>query len=143
KMPVWIMEDVTRRSSVPEYRLYYGFPLDAAHGVKLAGLHFGDRVDPDTVEREPRGLDEDRVRGFLRRRMPDADGERRLAKVCMYTNTTDRHFIIDRVLGSPVVYASACSGHGFKFASAIGELLAGMIVGGAEVPAFLRSTRLD
>ena len=142
-LPVWIMEDVTRTNGFPAYRNFYGFPLDPEYGVKVAGLHFGDRVDPDTVEREPRGLDEERVRAFVRRRMPDADGERRLAKVCMYTNTTDRHFIIDRVLGSPVLYASACSGHGFKFASAIGELLAGMIVGGAEVPAFLRAARLD
>ena len=142
KMPVWIMEDVTRASDVPAYRLYYGFPLDPAHGVKLAGLHFGDRVDPDTVEREPRGLDEERVRSFLRRRMPDADGRRTLAKVCMYTNSVDADFIIDRVPEAPVVYASACSGHGFKFASAIGELLAAMTVEGAEGPEFLRADRL-
>jgi sarcosine oxidase len=142
KMPVWIMEDVLRTSGFPAYRLYYGFPLDPAHGVKLAGLHFGDRVDPDTVEREPRGLDEERVRAFLRRRMPDADGERRLAKVCMYTNSPDGDFVIDRVANSPVIYASACSGHGFKFASAIGELLAAMTVDGAEAPTFLRAGRL-
>ena len=141
-MPVWIMEDVTRTEGVPGYRLYYGFPLDPVHGVKLAGLHFGDRVDPDSVEREPRGIDEERVRSFLRRRMPDADGERRLAKVCMYTNSVDADFIIDRVADAPVIYASACSGHGFKFASAIGELLATMTVDGAEAPAFLRADRL-
>src|SRR5207245_9328388 len=133
----------TRRDGVPADRNYYGFPLDPEHGLKVAGLHFGDRVeDPDAVEREPRGLDEERLRSFLRRRMPDANGARRSAKVCMYTNTADRHFIVDRVLGSPVVYASACSGHGFKFASAIGELVAGLVLGCAEVPAFLRADRL-
>ncbi len=136
KLPVWIMEDVVRPQGVPAYRLYYGFPYDKEHGFKLAGLHFGDRVDPNTVEREPRGLDEERVRAFLRRRIPLADGERRLAKVCLYTNTPDTFFIIDRVPDAPVVYASACSGHGFKFASAIGELLAGMASRDERAPTF-------
>ena len=143
-VPVWIMEDVTHPDGFPAYRNYYGFPLDGEHGVKVAGLHFGDRIDPDNVEREPRALDEERVRAFLRRRMPDANGERRLAKVCMYTNSADRQFIIDRVLGSPVVYASACSGHGFKFASAIGEILADLTMRGHSSLAigFLSSHRL-
>ena len=110
--------------------------------ASLAGLHFGDRVDPNTVEREPRGLDEERLRSFMRRRIPLADGERRLAKVCMYTNSPDRHFVIDRVRDAPVVYASACSGHGFKFASAIGELLADMTMRGVTAPAFLQIERL-
>ncbi|HZP97746.1 MAG TPA: N-methyl-L-tryptophan oxidase [Candidatus Limnocylindria bacterium] len=133
-LPVWIMEDADR--------FWYGFPYDADHGLKLAGLHFGDRADPDRVEREPRALDEDRVRAFLRRRMPLADGERRLAKVCVYTNSPDAHFVIDRARDAPAVYASACSGHGFKFASAIGALLADMTTAGANAPAFLRASRL-
>lgn len=142
KLPVWIAEDVVRPQGVPAYRLYYGFPYDPEHGFKLAGLHFGDRVDPNTVEREPRGLDEERVRTFLRRRIPLADGQRRLAKVCMYTNSPDTFFIIDRMPNVPVVYASACSGHGFKFASVIGELLADMTTRGANAPGFLNSSRL-
>jgi sarcosine oxidase len=141
-LPVWIMEDVQRRDGFPTYRLYYGFPYDAAHGFKLAGLHFGDHVDPNNVEREPRAMDEERLRAFMRRRMPLADGERRLAKVCMYTNSPDGDFIIDRDERGTVVYASACSGHGFKFASAIGELLARLIRDEAAVPPFLRARRL-
>jgi sarcosine oxidase len=117
RLPVWILQDDDRN--------YYGFPYDAANGFKLAGLHFGDRVDPNTVDREARESDEERVRKFVRKRLPEADGERRLAKVCMYTNARDGHFVIDRADPS-VVFASACSGHGFKFASAIGELLADM-----------------
>jgi sarcosine oxidase len=142
-LPVWIMEDVTRRDGFPAYRLYYGFPYDPAHGFKLAGLHFGDRVEPNTVEREPRAIDEERVRAFLRRRIPLADGERRLTKVCMYTNSPDTFFIIDHVPDAPAVYASACSGHGFKFASAIGELLADMATRDAPAPAFLAGARLS
>jgi sarcosine oxidase len=134
QLPVYIAEDTDR--------MYYGFPYDPDHGLKLAGLHFGDRVDPDTIDREPRAQDEDRIRGWLRRRMPIANGERRRAQVCMYTNSPDGHFIIDRE--GPVTYASACSGHGFKFASAIGEILADLaITGRSSVDiGFLSASRL-
>jgi len=134
KLPVYIVEDTDR--------FYYGFPYDATSGLKLAGLHFGDRVDPDTVDREPSARDEERVRAFLRRRMPLGDGERRRAQVCLYTNSSDRHFIIDRE--GPVTYASACSGHGFKFASAIGEILADLTMTGHSSLdiGFLSSRRL-
>lgn len=133
KLPVYIVEDTDR--------MYYGFPYNPGNGLKLAGLHFGDRVDPDKVEREPRAVDEERVRGWLRRRMPLADGERRRAQICLYTNSPDGHFIIDR--DGPVTYASACSGHGFKFASAVGEILADMTMGQASGPAFLAASRLS
>jgi len=63
--------------------------------------------------------------------MPLANGERRDAKVCMYTNTPDANFIIDRLAEHPnVVVASACSGHGFKFSSVIGEILADLVLEG-------------
>ncbi len=133
-LPVYLVQE-------PE-RLFYGFPLDPEHGLKVAGLHFGDRVDPDTVDREPSARDEERVRTWLARPMPLANGARKLAKVCLYTNSPDGHFVIDRVPGAPVVYASACSGHGFKFASAVGELLADMITREASAPSFLRVSRL-
>jgi len=135
RLPVYIVDDTDR--------LYYGFPYDAGSGLKMAGLHFGDRVDPDTVDREPKPSDEERVRGWLRRRLPFADGERRRAQVCLYTNSPDGHFIIDR--DGPVTYASACSGHGFKFASAIGEVLANLALDGhTALPIdFLSATRLS
>jgi sarcosine oxidase len=134
KLPVYIVEDTDR--------LYYGFPYDPGNGLKMAGLHFGDRVDPDTVDREPSARDEERVRAWLRRRMPLADGERRRAQVCLYTNSPDGHFIIDR--DGPVTYASACSGHGFKFASAVGEILADLAISGRSSLdiGFLSSGRL-
>src|SRR6266542_4833068 len=120
KLPVYIVEDTDR--------LYYGFPYDPEIGLKVAGLHFGDRVDPDTVDREPSERDEERVRAWLRRRMPLANGERRRAQVCLYTNSPDGHLIIDR--DGQVTYASACSGHGFKFASAVGDILADLTISG-------------
>jgi sarcosine oxidase len=134
KLPVYIVEDTER--------FFYGFPYDADNGLKLAGLHFGDRVDPDTVDREPRAIDEERVRAWLRRRMPLANGERRRAQVCLYTNSPDGHFIIDH--DGPVTYASACSGHGFKFATAVGEILADLAISGRSSLdiSFLSASRL-
>lgn len=134
RLPVYIVEDSDR--------FYYGFPYDGDNGLKMAGLHFGDRVDPDTVDREPRAKDEDRIRVWLRRRMPLANGERRRAQICLYTNSPDGHFIIDR--DGPVTYASACSGHGFKFASAVGEILADLAISGRSSLdiGFLSSGRL-
>lgn len=133
-LPVYLAEDTDH--------LYYGFPYDPASGLKVAGLHFGDRVDPDTVDREPSARDEERVRSWLRRRLPLADGERRRAQICMYTNSPDGQFIIDR--DGPVTFASACSGHGFKFGSVVGEILADLVMSGrASLDiGFLSSDRL-
>src|SRR5437867_4079627 len=81
RLPIYIVDDTDR--------IFYGFPYIEGQGVKVAGLHFGDRADPDTVDRTVSAADEERVRAWLRRRMPLANGERRDAKVCMYTNTPD------------------------------------------------------
>src|SRR5207302_9114589 len=123
RLPIYIVEDTDR--------IFYGFPYVEGQGVKVAGLHFGDKADPDTVDRTVSAGDEERVRAWVRRRMPLANGERRDAKVCMYTNTPDANFIVDRLADHPsVVVASACSGHGFKFASVIGEILADLVLKG-------------
>ena len=123
RLPIYIVEDTDR--------IFYGFPYLEGQGVKVAGLHFGDRADPDTVDRTASARDEERVRSWLRRRMPLANGARRDAKVCMYTNTPDANFIVDRLAEDPnVVVASACSGHGFKFSSVIGEILADLVLTG-------------
>jgi len=60
--------------------------------------------------------------------MPDAAGTPLEARVCLYTNTPDRHFIIDWDAGNRVLLLSPCSGHGFKFASAIGEIAAQLAI---------------
>ncbi len=123
RLPIYIVHDTDR--------IFYGFPYIEGQGVKVAGLHFGDRANPDALDRVASAGDEERVRAWLRRRMPLANGERRDAKVCMYTNTPDAHFIVDRLDDHPnVVVASACSGHGFKFSSVIGEILADLVLDG-------------
>jgi sarcosine oxidase len=58
-------------------------------------------------------------------RTPTLNGPLRASAVCLYTNTPDGDFLIDRSpLDSRVILASPCSGHGFKFAPAIAEALA-------------------
>jgi sarcosine oxidase len=69
------------------------------------------------------------MRKILATYLPKGNGEFLRALVCLYTNTPDGHFILDRHPSSPnVIIASPCSGHGFKFSSAIGELIAGMVI---------------
>ena len=113
---------------------WYGFP-DVGDGVKAALHHQGEAADPDTVRRSVAPEEVAYVRALLRAFMPDADGPCVDSTVCMYTNTPDEHFVIDTHPAHPqVVVASACSGHGFKFSSAVGELLADLALGTA--PAF-------
>jgi sarcosine oxidase len=111
-------------------RFFYGVP-DLGGGVKVARHHEGERVDPNALNGEVRPAELEAMRAIVRRFLPDADGPLRSAAVCMYTNTPDGHFFIDRHPVDPQVWiASPCSGHGFKFSSAIGELLADLLTNG-------------
>jgi len=110
--------------------IFATFP-DVGDGFK-AGVHHGGPVcDPETIARAPLEADEQIIRQLLAEVSPDANGALRDGCVCMYTNTPDRHFVIDRhPYHEQVVIASACSGHGFKFASATGELIAQLALDG-------------
>jgi len=111
-------------------KYFYGFP-DLGEGVKVAGHHEGKTVDPESIDRVVAPDEVEGMRAIVRRFLPDADGPLRSAIVCMYTNTPDGHFVIDRHPAHPqVLIASACSGHGFKFSSVIGEVLAELLVEG-------------
>lgn len=115
-------------------RFFYGFP-NLANGVKVAFHHGGEITTVDTVRREVEPVEVEEIRNALRRFLPAADGTLRATTVCMYTNTPDEHFLIDRHPAHPqVLIASACSGHGFKFAPVIGETLADLMEG--ERPRF-------
>ena len=105
---------------------YYGLPALNADGLKAA-RHYGapEVRDPSEVARAVAPEDEAPVRQFLRAHLPAAAGPRRRASVCIYTLTPDRHFLIDvHPIHPQVVFAAGFSGHGFKFASAVGEVLA-------------------
>ena len=83
---------------------------------------------PESVNRDITDADETPVRSFVREHLPAADGPRRHAVVCLYTLSPDRHFIIDRhPEHEAVAFAAGFSGHGFKFAPVVGELLADLV----------------
>ncbi len=111
-------------------RFFYGFP-DLGEGVKVARHHEGETADPDSINREVRPAEVEAMRAIVRQFIPDADGPLRSAVVCMYTNTPDGQFFIDQHPAHPQVWiASPCSGHGFKFSSAIGEVMADLLTEG-------------
>jgi sarcosine oxidase len=119
--------------SIWEYepeRFFYAFPL-LEEGLKVALHHQGEPADPDRLRREIDPAETAALRALIERYMPDAAGPLKAAMVCMYTNTPDSHFIVDRHPRHPaVLLVSACSGHGFKFAPAIGEVVSDLIVEG-------------
>ena len=139
RVPLFWFEPVAERETLARLPVYivdsglghgcYGFPYLADQGLKIATHGAGTPADPDRVDREAHPADEAPIRAFIRERLPVADGPVRMTKICMYTVTPDEHFIVD--LDGPVAYASACSGHGFKFASVIGEVLADLALDGA------------
>jgi sarcosine oxidase len=110
-------------------RFFYGIP-DMGAGVKLAFHHGGETSVVDDVRRTVDDAEADEVRAAIRRFIPRAGGAHLNSVVCLYTNTPDEHFWIDRCPGQPeVLLASPCSGHGFKFAPVVGELLADLVQG--------------
>jgi len=151
RVPLFWFEPVAEREALAALPVYivdsglghgcYGFPYLADQGLKIATHGAGTPADPDTVDRDAHPADEAPIREFIRRRLPAADGPVRMTKICMYTVTPDEHFIVD--LDGPVAYASACSGHGFKFASVMGEILADLALEGLtrHPIAFLSASR--
>ncbi|QJR34466.1 N-methyl-L-tryptophan oxidase [Gemmatimonas groenlandica] len=109
--------------------IFYGFPEYGVPGFKIGRYHhLAERVRPDTVDRVCHPRDEAALRDAVSRYFPEANGALRSSAVCLFTNTPDEHFIIDRAPGSPeVLLVSPCSGHGFKFCSVIGEICADLV----------------
>jgi sarcosine oxidase len=97
---------------------------DPVYGLKAGAHHAGARVGPDE-EGGPDAALVERTAEWVTRAYPDVDPEPVAAQTCMYTTTPDEHFILER--RGRVVIGSACSGHGFKFAPAIGRRLARMV----------------
>jgi sarcosine oxidase len=105
---------------------YYGFPTFLVPGFKFGKYHHrGEVVDPDGDPREPDAEDEDLLRSFARRYFPQGAGPTMMLKACLFTNSPDRHFILDRhPEHAEVSLAAGFSGHGYKFCSVIGEIMA-------------------
>ena len=111
---------------------YYGFPTYEGRGFKFGKYHhFGEAMDPDDPDRSVRPDDEVALRAFAQRYFPDGAGPTEVLTACIFTNTPDEHFVLDRLPDAPqVVVAAACSGHGFKFASVVGEIMADLAIDG-------------
>jgi len=109
--------------------LFATFP-DLGNGVKCGTHHAGSTTTVDEVNRRVSDAENEVARRLLEEVMPGAGGRVIESRVCLYTNAPDRHFIIDWDAGQRVLIVSPCSGHGFKFASAIGEGVAQLIQGG-------------
>ncbi len=117
RMPIFIWEWAPGE-------MFYGFP-DQGAGVKVAIHHQGEPADPDTVRRTADPEEAGHLRAIMAERTPVFNGRLLESAVCLYTNTRDGDFLIDRSPADPrVILASPCSGHGFKFAPALGEVLA-------------------
>jgi sarcosine oxidase len=109
---------------VPEGQ-FYGTPALPGQGVKLGRHDAGEVCTPDTIRRDVDAEEVAVLRRVLDRYMPGAAGSVKWSLTCMYANTPDRDFVIDRhPEHERVVYACGFSGHGFKFACAVGEVLA-------------------
>jgi sarcosine oxidase len=116
---------------------FYGFPARDACGVKAAEHSGGELVaDPLTVDRALDPVDRQRVEGFLHQCLPGVSNQPRGHAVCMYTMTADSHFVVDRhPQHSQIALAAGLSGHGFKFATVIGQALAELALDGhTELP---------
>lgn len=118
---------------------FYGFPeMEPGGGVKVA-CHSGGEVitDPTEVDRRLDETDLAKVRHFTKEWFPEVGAGLLRHETCLYTMSPDEHFIVDRHPGFPqVAFAAGLSGHGFKFASVLGEILADLIVdGGTKLPA--------
>jgi sarcosine oxidase len=104
---------------------FYGLPHVARDGVKVCQHHGGLVTEPDALDRTPHASDEAPVRAFVEHYLPRAAGRTLQAEVCTYTNTPDEHFVIGAHPSHPrVLVMAGFSGHGFKLAPAMGELIA-------------------
>jgi N-methyl-L-tryptophan oxidase len=117
---------------------FYGFPSFGG-GVKVGrhegGTAFDPATDPFAFGSDP--ADGDELSAFVRRYLPGVTGPLVRGAACRYDRTPDEDFRIGQVPGAPIWYATGFSGHGFKFAPAIGKLLAGW-VSGAQVHPLLK-----
>jgi sarcosine oxidase len=111
---------------------YYGFPVFGIPGFKFGRYHHRhEQIDPETMQREPDAEDEAILREASLRYFPASAGPVMSLKSCIFTNTPDEHFILDTLPGDErVVIASPCSGHGYKFASVMGEIIADLATAG-------------
>jgi sarcosine oxidase len=111
---------------------FYGFPAFGIPGFKLGRYdHHGEGGDPDTISREPTLDDETPLRAFTQRYFPEGAGPTIALKTCLFEPSPDEHFLIDSHPETDLaVLGAGFSGHGFKFCSVVGEILADLALEG-------------
>ena len=108
--------------------MFYGF-ANLGDGIKIAMHHAGCRIEADDLRNDVTQHEIDGIKSLARRYL-HINPVLNYTNTCMYTNTPDEHFIIDfHPQYSNIVVASPCSGHGFKFASYTGKILADIATG--------------
>ncbi len=144
-MPAWLIDDEARCGD----GVYYGVPTWAGQtgplGMKIGFHGPGVQVDPDAPQVVPPDV-VDRFARDMERYLPGVLGEPIAVQSCLYTMSPDEHFVIDRLPGrAAVVVAAGFSGHGYKFAPAIGEIAIDLAVRGeSSLPAgFLGLSRFE
>ncbi len=126
QLPIYIVER-------PECTPFYGFPNIGGGGIKI-GLHHSKNVTTiASLDRAVANPEVAEMREILAGWMPDGAGRSIRSAVCMYTNTPDENFVIGQhPLHPQVVLAGGFSGHGFKFCSVVGEVLADLALTGTS-----------
>jgi sarcosine oxidase len=147
KFPCWMIADDKKPGA------YYGFPIlpvdtfGGPEGLKLAYHYPATETNPDTVNRQPAIEDKASLKYFLDKYMPDVFESEMASGICLYASTPDENFIIDMLPGCEghVIIACGFSGHGFKFVSVIGEILADLATEGETTQPidFLRLARFS
>jgi sarcosine oxidase len=110
------------------------YGLGSIDGVKVGFHGVGPTVDPDDPDRAPDPAAQERIREYAAAWLPGVDATAPTANTCLYTTTPDHDFVVDR--DGPVTVLAGFSGHGFKFAPAIGDLAADLVAGTAGPPRF-------
>jgi sarcosine oxidase len=131
--PCWTIADDTQSG------IYYGFPILPVEkfggpiGLKLGHHAHGMVSDPDQVNRSVSRDEEANLIAALHKFIPDGYESTHVMKTCLYTNTPDENFILDHLPGydKTVVIATGFSGHGFKFVSVVGEIMADLAMKGS------------
>lgn len=131
--PCWLIADNKRKGAL------YGFPyltkekFGEPEGMKFAWHHPAEETDPGNVNRTISGEEINELVGWVAEYIPAVrTATLSKAKTCLYTNTEDENFIIDHLPGfdNDVTIACGFSGHGFKFVSVVGEILADLAMKG-------------
>ncbi|MBX2917070.1 MAG: N-methyl-L-tryptophan oxidase [Cyclobacteriaceae bacterium] len=129
--PCWLIDDAQQPG------MYYGFPIlpvsqiGGSIGLKAAYHYPGKPTDANRVDRTITPTEETELVKSVRQYLPTGFNSIHLSKICLYTNTPDENFIMDFLPeNNNVVVAAGFSGHGFKFASVVGEVLSDLALKG-------------